>query len=84
MTGAEFDKAKAEPDVIDNREAAMADVLNINMRRIDFLDISSGYFEVNGYGLVRKTLEAAATDPSFAFRLMVGKDAIRPPAFDTV
>ena len=83
MTGAEFDKAKAEPDVIDNREAAMADVLNINMGRIDFLDISSGYFEVNGYGLVRKTLEAAATDPSFAFRLMVGKDAIRPPAFDT-
>ena len=83
MTGAELDKAKAEPDVIDNREAAMADVLNINMGRIDFLDISSGYFEVNGYGLVRKTLEAAATDPSFAFRLMVGKDAIRPPAFDT-
>ena len=78
-----FDKRKAEPDVIDNREASMADVLNVNLQRIDSLDISSGYFEVGGYGLVRKALEEAVKDSSFAFRLLVGKDAIRPPRFDT-
>ena len=80
---AKFDKSSAEPDIIDNREARMADVLNMNMPRIDFLDVSSGYFEVSGYGMVREALEAAVADPSFTFRLMVGKDAIRPPAFDT-
>ena len=80
---AEFDKSRTEPDIIDNREASMADALNVNLPRINFLDISSGYFEVSGYGMVREALEAAATNPSFAFRLMVGKDAIRPPTFDT-
>lgn len=83
MGAADFDKAKAEPDIIDNREAGMADVLNTNLSRISFLDVSSGYFEVSGYGMVRKALEAAVADPSFSFRLMVGKDAIRPPTFDT-
>ena len=78
-----FDKEKAEPDVIDNRNAFMSDVLNMNMGRIEFLDISSGYFDVGGYGTVRTFLEKATQNPSFAFRLMVGKDAIRPPKFDT-
>lgn len=78
-----FDKEKAEPDIVDNREAMMADVLNINLPRIGFLDVSSGYFEVSGYGMVRKALEAATKDPKFVFRLMVGKDAIRPPTYDT-
>lgn len=79
----EFDKARTEPDVIDNREAIMADVLNSNLPRIDFLDISSGYFEVSGYGMVRSALEAATSNPSFMFRLMLGRDAIRPPTQDT-
>lgn len=78
-----FNKAKAEPDVIDNREVCMADVLNINLPRLGFLDISSGYFEVSGYAMVRHTLEAATAKPSFSFRLMVGRDALRPPSFDT-
>ena len=83
MGAADFDKVKAEPDIIDNREAGMAEVLNTNLPRISFLDVSSGYFEVSGYGMVREALEAAVTNPSFAFRLMVGKDAIRPPTFNT-
>ena len=78
-----FDKEKAEPDVIDNTEFTMAGTLNINMPRINFLDVSSGYFEVSGYEMVRQTLENAAKDPRFVFRLLVGKDAIRPSTYDT-
>lgn len=78
-----FDKEKAEPDVIDNREAAMADVLNENLRRISSLDVSSGYFEISGYSLVRRALEAAAAHTQFSFRLMIGKNALKPPEFDT-
>lgn len=78
-----FDKEKAEPDVIDNRESTMAYTLNINMPRINFLDVSSGYFEVSGYEMVRQALEAATKDSNFVFRLLIGKDAIRPPAYDT-
>ena len=83
MMDDEIDKAKLEPDVIDNRAAVMAEVLAMNLNRIRFLDVSSGYFDVGGYGLVRKSLERAATNSSFEFRLMIGRDAIRPPTFDT-
>ena len=55
----------------------------MNLERIGFLDVSSGYFEVSGYGAVREALERAVARPSFTFRLLLGKDAIRPPAFDT-
>ena len=78
-----FDKRVAEPDVIDNREVVMADVLNLNLKRIDSLDVSSGYFDVNGFGLVQKALaEAAGRDP-FSFRLLLGEDAIKSPSFET-
>ena len=78
-----FDKERAEPDIIDNRAHSMADVLNMNLGRIGFLDVSSGYFEVSGYGAVREALERAVSRDSFAFRLLVGKDALRPPTFST-
>ena len=80
---AKFDKRRAEPDVIDNREAAMADVLSTNLPRIDSLDISSGYFDVGGYGLIREGLEGAAARDSFSLRLLIGSGAIRAPTFDT-
>ena len=83
MTSPSFDKERAEPDIIDNRAHHMADVLNMNLDRVGFLDVSSGYFEVSGYGAVREALERAVARPSFTFRLLLGKDAIRPPAFDT-
>ena len=83
MTSPGFDKERAEPDIIDNRAHSMAGVLNMNLERIGFLDVSSGYFEVSGYGAVREALERAVVRPSFTFRLLLGKDAIRPPAFDT-
>ena len=83
MTGPNISKAKLEPDVIDNRAISMADTLNINLPRIPFLYVSSGYFEVSGYRMVRRALEKAAADPNFKFRLMVGSDALRTPAYDT-
>ncbi len=82
MTMPNFDKEKAEPDIIDNRKHDMASVINMNLDRINFLDVSTGYFEVNGYGAVREALERAASNDSFRFRLLVGKDALRPPSFD--
>ena len=83
MTHTQFDKTKAEPDVIDNREVTMADVLKINLPRIAYLEVSSGYFEVSGYAMVRAALEAAAAKSQFEFKLMVGRDALRPRSFDT-
>lgn len=83
MTSPDFDKEKAEPDIVDNRAHTMADVLNLNLGRIGFLDVSSGYFEVSGYGAVRGTLERAVSRDSFTFRLLVGKDALKPPTFST-
>ena len=79
----EFDKESAEPDIVDNREFTMAGVLNTNLPRIGFLDVSSGYFDVGGYGTVRRALEKSVANPEFSFRLMMGRDAIRPPSFDT-
>ena len=52
MTSPDFDKESAEPDIIDNRAHSMAGVLNMNLDRVGFLDVSSGYFEVSGYGAV--------------------------------
>lgn len=83
MTNTTFDKEKTQPDVIDNREFRMADILDRNLSVIDFLDVSSGYFEVSGYGIIHQKLEQATSNPQFKFRLMVGKDAIRLPIQDT-
>ena len=75
----EIDRSKALPDVIDNSEHAMADVLNINLDRINSLYISSGYFNVSGYNLIREKLNAALDRDGFDFRLLIGKSAIRTP-----
>lgn len=83
MSNTTIDKERAEPDIIDNRTHTMADVLNMNLGRIGFLDVSSGYFEVSGYGAIRRNLERAISDDSFRFRLLVGKDALRPTTLST-
>lgn len=77
MTATDYDREKAMPDVIDNQNAHMSDVLNLNLPMIHSLDIASGYFQVSGYRVVRDALEKAVADPSFLFRLMIGKDTIR-------
>lgn len=42
------------------------------------IDISTGYFNVEGYGMLRRELETAATGDSFSLRLLLGRDAINP------
>ena len=83
MSFVSTNKEKLEPDVVDNQEFKMADTLNRNLGRINFLDISSGYFEVSGYAVTRESLELAVSNPSFKFRLLLGRDAIRPPTYAT-
>ena len=57
----------------------MADVLNINLDRISSLYISSGYFNMGGYNLIREKLNAALDRDGFDFKLLIGKSAIRTP-----
>lgn len=76
-------KGELEPDIIDNRNISMSDVLNSNLARIGYLDISSGYFDVSGYGMIRQQLENATRNNNFKLRLLLGKNAINPPEYET-
>ena len=67
-------------DIVDNARngITMEKVLNSEIPGIGQLDISTGYFNVEGYGMLRKSLEATVNDDSFAMRLLLGKEAIMP------
>ena len=66
-------------DIIDNsKDITMQKILNSEIPLVKQLDISTGYFDVNGYGMLRAELDKAAKDPSFEMRLLLGKDAILP------
>ena len=67
----------ARPDIIDNQNHVMANVLNLNIPDAPHLDISSGFFDVGGYGVVRKPLEDAV-DKGMRLRLLLGRAAITP------
>lgn len=71
------------PEIIDNYEINAADALNQFIPQAEFLDISSGYFELSGYALLRQTLEQSIKKDDFVFRLMVGQDAIKIPVLET-
>ena len=75
-------------DIIDNStdDITMQKVLNSEIPHAKQLDISTGYFDVAGYGLLRQTLEPAAKNGSFAVRLLLGKGAMPPPeeAFEEI
>lgn len=77
------ERKQRNPDIVDNVEANMVDTLNFNVPSAESLDISSGYFELSGYRLVRSTLEPAVERAEFSLRLLLGRDAISPPVFDT-
>ena len=68
-------------DIIDNSTGGvtMQKVLNSEIPHAKQLDISTGYFDVAGYGLLRQTLEPAAKDGSLVVRLLLGKGAMPPP-----
>ncbi len=70
---------KIRKDIIDNLQGiTMERILNSEIPDAKSLDISTGYFNVRGYSLLRGTLEDAAQDAAFSMRLLLGKEAIFP------
>ncbi len=66
-------------DIIDNTEPhTMQMILNSEIPSAGYLDISTGYFNVQGYGMLRENLESAIERDSFEIRLLLGKEAIVP------
>ncbi|MCY4492085.1 MAG: phospholipase D-like domain-containing protein, partial [Thaumarchaeota archaeon] len=64
-------------DIIDNKNGSnMGDILNSVIANTDTFDVSTGYFDVKGYDVLRKTLEQKITDTKFHMRLLMGKEAI--------
>ena len=77
MTGGRIQK-----DIIDNATdgITMQRVLCSEIPHVDRFDVSTGYFDVAGYGRLRKDLEAAASRDQFSMRLLLGKGSVRPPS----
>ena len=70
---------RIKKDIIDNsQEMTMKRILNSEIPHVKKIDISTGYFDVQGYGMLRNTLDMAAQNASFSMRLLLGKDAIMP------
>ena len=71
---------RVRADIIDNTKdgITMRKILSSNIPFVSQLDISTGYFDVGGYGLLRDVLERAVQNESFSMRLLLGKDAIVP------
>ena len=69
-------------DIIDNTTdgITMQKILSSEIPRVTRFDVSTGYFDVAGYGMLRGSLEPAAKDGSFEMRMLLGKEAILPPA----
>ena len=80
MTG-----GRIQRDIIDNAtmDITMRRVLSSELPHADRFDVSTGYFDVAGYGLLRSDLEEAAGRSSFSMRLLLGKGSIRPPSAQT-
>ena len=67
---------RIKKDIIENTNVTMQKILNSEIPHAKQLDISTGYFDVAGYGMLRSTLDVAARDESFCMRLLLGKEAI--------
>ena len=64
-------------DIIDNSsDVTMRDVLNSEIPHAGQFDVSTGYFDVAGYGLLRENIEKAAENDSFRMRLLMGRGAM--------
>ena len=77
MTG-----GRIQRDIIDNATdgITMQKVLCSEIPSVDRFDVSTGYFDVAGYGLLRNDLEEATRRDPFSLRLLLGKGSIRPPS----
>ncbi len=56
----------------------MQKILNSAIPYVKELDISTGYFDIMGYGMLRESLENSTKDDSFKMRLLLGKEAVIP------
>ena len=67
-----------QADIVDNTKngITMERILNSAIPNVKRLDISTGYFNVKGYGMLRRTLEKSVMNDSFSMRLLLGKEAI--------
>lgn len=67
-------------DIIDNTTngETMKKILCSEILHVGQIDISTGYFNVGGYGMLRKELDAAARGDYFSMRLLLGRDVINP------
>ena len=77
MTG-----GRIKRDIIDNTTGGitMQKVLCSEIPLAEQFDVSTGYFDVAGYGLLRNDLEDAARRDSFSTRILLGKGALPPTA----
>ena len=71
---------RIKKDIVDNVQGGitMAIILNDTIPHVEQLDISTGYFDVKGYGLLRECLEKSVENKAFSMRLLLGKEAIIP------
>ena len=67
-------------DIIDNTtdDITMSDVLNSEIPQTEKLDISTGYFNVPGYTMLKDALNEAAQKDDFGMRLLLGSQALIP------
>lgn len=67
-------------DIVDNitDDITMSAVLNSEIPHTKGLDISTGYFDIAGYSLLRQSLEVVSQRDTFAMRLILGRQAILP------
>ena len=74
-------------DIIDNTTGGitMQKILESGIPLARRFDVSTGYFNVEGYALLRKPLEDATRDASFSMRLLLGREAMPLPddSFET-
>ena len=70
--------SRIKSDMVDNiRDGiTMKMILNSEIPHTNRFDVSTGYFNVAGYGMLRGALEDAVRRDSFAMRLLLGKEAI--------
>lgn len=67
-------------DIVDNitNHTTMLDILNSEIPHTTHLDISTGYFDIHGYAMLKETLHKAVHHKDLQMRLLLGKQALIP------
>lgn len=71
---------KLKRDIIDNitEDVTMKDVLNFVIPHTKSFDISTGYFNVPGYAMLKDSLTEISQNKDFKMRLLLGSDVLIP------